>query len=121
MPNLRAIVTLGRIAHDSTVAALATAAGSAVRPRRGTTSVLRALRSYHCSRYNTNTGVLTPKMFPRACALFWTAARANASARHAGDASRSQAITSSAFLSGGKHRIEHLGDHAIVDHPAPCA
>ena len=46
--------------------------------------------SYHCSRYNTSTGVLTPDMF----------AGVFAQARDYLDA-RSQAITSSALLSGG--------------------
>ena len=65
MPKLRAIVTLGRIAHDSVLAALdqrAQAAPSAT-ARRTTIGKLRLFSSYHCSRYNTNTGVLTPEMF----------------------------------------------------------
>jgi uracil-DNA glycosylase family 4 len=65
MPNLRAVVTLGRIAHESTLAALGQA--RALAPfRHGATCELGALRvfaSYHCSRYNTNTGVLTAEMF----------------------------------------------------------
>jgi uracil-DNA glycosylase family 4 len=65
MANLRAIVTLGRIAHESTIAALnhrraAAPFGHGVSHEIGT---LRVLASYHCSRYNTNTGVLTPAMF----------------------------------------------------------
>jgi uracil-DNA glycosylase len=65
MPKLRAIVLLGRIAHESTVKALglrntaAPFAHGAVH-RAGNISLYD---SYHCSRYNTNTGVLTPKMF----------------------------------------------------------
>jgi hypothetical protein len=47
--------------------------------------------SYHCSRYNTNTGVLTPEMFREVFA----AVRAYLD-------EASQARTSSAFLSGGK-------------------
>jgi uracil-DNA glycosylase family 4 len=65
MPKLRAVVTLGRIAHDSTVAALKQRR-SAVPFVHGSSHDLGALRlfvSYHCSRYNTNTGVLTPEMF----------------------------------------------------------
>ncbi|WP_439575324.1 uracil-DNA glycosylase [Phreatobacter sp.] len=65
LPQLSAIVTLGRIGHDSTVRALGE------RPSRlpfshGGVQVLGRLTlfsSYHCSRYNTNTGVLTPTMF----------------------------------------------------------
>ena len=64
-PNLRAIVTLGAIAHQSTVRALggrlsAHPFGHAARTHLGGLDVLS---SYHCSRYNTNTGVLTEKMF----------------------------------------------------------
>jgi len=65
MPKLHAIVALGRIAHDSMVAALG------ARPKdapfgHGAAHTLGRLRlydSYHCSRYNTNTGVLSPAMF----------------------------------------------------------
>jgi uracil-DNA glycosylase family 4 len=65
MASLRAIVTLGRIAHESTIAALnhrraAAPFGHGVSHEIGK---LRVLASYHCSRYNTNTGVLTPEMF----------------------------------------------------------
>ena len=66
LPRLTAIVALGRIAHDSTVTALGLkksafpfghGAAHAIRPG------LTLFDSYHCSRYNTNTGVLTPAMF----------------------------------------------------------
>jgi uracil-DNA glycosylase family 4 len=65
MQNLRAIVTLGRISHDSTIAALnhrraLAPFGHGAAHDIGT---LRVFASYHCSRYNTNTRVLTPKMF----------------------------------------------------------
>jgi uracil-DNA glycosylase family 4 len=65
MRKLRAIVTLGRISHDSTLAAL-DQRRSAAPFGHGTSHDLGKLRifvSYHCSRYNTNTGVLTPEMF----------------------------------------------------------
>jgi len=65
MPNLRAIVALGRIAHDSVIAALG-AKRSRMPFGHGCAEAFGALTmfdSYHCSRYNTNTGVLTPKMF----------------------------------------------------------
>src|SRR6266508_2013797 len=65
MQNLRAIVTLGRISHESTVAAL-DHRRSAAPFGHGTSHDIGRLRifvSYHCSRYNTSTGVLTPKMF----------------------------------------------------------
>lgn len=65
MPRLKAIVTLGKIAHDSTLAALG-ARASSLRFTHGATGEVGGLHvfaSYHCSRYNTNTGVLTPAMF----------------------------------------------------------
>lgn len=65
MPNLKAILSLGAIAHDSVCAALE------VRKKNfgfahgacHTTGDLALVSSYHCSRYNTNTGVLTARMF----------------------------------------------------------
>jgi uracil-DNA glycosylase family 4 len=65
MPKLRAIVALGRIAHDSVLKPLQLKGSQAP---FGHGAVHQAGRhrlydSYHCSRYNTNTGVLTPKMF----------------------------------------------------------
>jgi uracil-DNA glycosylase family 4 len=65
MPRLLSIVTLGRVAHDSTVKALSLR-GAAAPFAHGAIHQAGALKlydSYHCSRYNTNTGVLTPKMF----------------------------------------------------------
>jgi uracil-DNA glycosylase family 4 len=66
MPNLRALLCLGRISHDSAVKALGLKGkdapfghGAVHRPPSG----LTLYDSYHCSRYNTNTGVLTTKMF----------------------------------------------------------
>ncbi len=73
MSNLRAIVALGRIAHDSVVTAFG-AKKSATPFKHGGKNMLGPLAlfsSYHCSRYNTNTGVLTPEMFrdiSQACA-----------------------------------------------------
>jgi uracil-DNA glycosylase family 4 len=65
MPQLRAIVSLGRIAHDSTLAALGLkrAAAPFGHGRTVRTDTIALFSSYHCSRYNTNTGVLTPEMF----------------------------------------------------------
>jgi uracil-DNA glycosylase family 4 len=65
MPRLAAIVLLGRIAHDGTVAALGRRL-AAVPFGHGAQHAVDGLTlfdSYHCSRYNTNTGVLTPDMF----------------------------------------------------------
>ena len=65
MPRLRAIVALGRISHDSTVRSLGQRL-AAVPFAHGANHQIGALKlfdSYHCSRYNTNTGVLTTTMF----------------------------------------------------------
>ena len=86
-PDLRAIVALGRIAHKSIVVPSAEAGGfpfahgaehilaatlsaeAAVirsKPSARTQASARTIvlfDSYHCSRYNTNTGVLTQEMF----------------------------------------------------------
>lgn len=64
-PRLSVIVTLGTIAHQSTVKALG-ARLSAYPFKHGATYKLGNISlfpSYHCSRYNTNTGVLTTEMF----------------------------------------------------------
>jgi uracil-DNA glycosylase family 4 len=65
MPQLRAIVALGRIAHDSVVAALGQRLKAAPFGHGAAHAIgpLRLFDSYHCSRYNTNTGVLTTEMF----------------------------------------------------------
>jgi uracil-DNA glycosylase family 4 len=65
MPNLRAVVSLGRIAHDAAIVALGGkragfSFGHGCRHMLGDVALFN---SYHCSRYNTNTGVLTPQMF----------------------------------------------------------
>jgi uracil-DNA glycosylase family 4 len=65
LPRLQVLITLGRIAHDATLATLR-AKRSAYTFGHGARHALGALaiiNSYHCSRYNTNTGVLTPDMF----------------------------------------------------------
>ena len=67
MPRLKIMVALGRIAHESTLRALKLKlamfpfAHGARRPV--TPAGLSLFDSYHCSRYNTNTGVLTEAMF----------------------------------------------------------
>jgi uracil-DNA glycosylase family 4 len=65
MKNLRAILALGRIAHDSTLAALAVKKSTAPfgHGAKHKLDKVTLFSSYHCSRYNTNTGVLTPEMF----------------------------------------------------------
>jgi uracil-DNA glycosylase len=65
MPNLRAVLALGRIAHDSVCDALAVSK-KACAFKHGAIyrhDSLTLVSSYHCSRYNTNTGVLTAPMF----------------------------------------------------------
>jgi uracil-DNA glycosylase family 4 len=66
LPELRVIVSLGRIAHDSTVRALGVSPAAA-RFGHGAEFVaangIVLLASYHCSRQNTNTGRLTRQMF----------------------------------------------------------
>jgi uracil-DNA glycosylase family 4 len=65
MPKLRAIVALGRIAHDTMLKVLALRAATAPFSH-GAVHLAGAIKlydSYHCSRYNTNTRVLTPEMF----------------------------------------------------------
>jgi uracil-DNA glycosylase family 4 len=65
LPHLRAILALGKIAHDSVCDALA--AKKSTHPfKHGAYYDLKPaalISSYHCSRYNTNTGVLTEAMF----------------------------------------------------------
>ena len=65
MKNLRAIVVLGRIAHETTVKALGAKRAAAPFSHGGKAEIrtLALFSSYHCSRYNTNTRVLTPDMF----------------------------------------------------------
>jgi len=65
MPHLRAVVALGRVAHETFLASQA-ARRSSYPFAHGSVHAIGALKlfdSYHCSRYNTNTGVLTPQMF----------------------------------------------------------
>jgi uracil-DNA glycosylase len=65
MPRLAAVLALGRIAHESFV--VACGARRADHPfghgRVHHVGALALFDSYHCSRYNTNTGVLTAEMF----------------------------------------------------------
>ncbi len=71
LPNLKAIITLGKISHDSTVRALGHKPsqyvfGHAAHYKLDDSEIGRPVElfsSYHCSRYNTNTGRLTTEMF----------------------------------------------------------
>jgi uracil-DNA glycosylase len=80
MPNLQAVLTLGQIAHLSVIVALALkrgkhafSHGAQFRVSRGV-EPLQVIASYHCSRYNTNTGVLTEAMFDEVLAAAKAAA-----------------------------------------------
>jgi uracil-DNA glycosylase family 4 len=78
LPQLRAILVLGKIAHDSVLRALELKLKD--HPFRHGASYragqLTVVSSYHCSRYNTNTGVLTSEMFDSAVRVARRAAMA---------------------------------------------
>lgn len=69
LPNLQAVLALGRIAHDSVVRAFDQPLSRApfAHGRRhelsGGAGLIVLFDSYHCSRYNINTGKLTEAMF----------------------------------------------------------
>lgn len=65
MPDLRAVLCLGRIAHESLLRALDVrlADHAFAHQARHDIGTLAIFDSYHCSRYNTNTRRLTPEMF----------------------------------------------------------
>ncbi|MEL6258638.1 MAG: uracil-DNA glycosylase [Pseudomonadota bacterium] len=69
LPRLKALVTLGKIAHDSTIRAFGLKLkdypfGHGVEYKVALDHRdLNLISSYHCSRYNTNTGRLTEEMF----------------------------------------------------------
>ncbi|MGE0212342.1 MAG: uracil-DNA glycosylase [Parvibaculaceae bacterium] len=65
LPSLRAILVLGRVAHEASLRALGTRASrwTFAHGARHDIGEISLFDSYHCSRYNTNTGVLTTEMF----------------------------------------------------------
>ncbi|WP_417493979.1 uracil-DNA glycosylase [Maricaulis sp.] len=69
LPRLTTILALGKIAHDNTLRALGHRLASAPFGHAAATDIaapqgpVRLFSSYHCSRYNTNTGRLTEPMF----------------------------------------------------------
>jgi uracil-DNA glycosylase family 4 len=72
LPRLRIVLTLGRIAHESALRALCLNPGKfpfTHGARHTLPAGLILFDSYHCSRYNTNTGVLTEAMFREVFAL----------------------------------------------------
>ncbi len=69
MPNLEIILTLGRLAHNATLRGIGWrpacvpfghASDQAIDLQ---SRMIRIISSYHCSRYNTQTGRLTDEMF----------------------------------------------------------
>lgn len=66
LSNLKALLALGRVAHDSVLTAFALRKRDyafAHGARHDLPSGLVLYDSFHCSRYNTNTRRLTPEMF----------------------------------------------------------
>jgi uracil-DNA glycosylase len=65
MTNVKAVLALGRIAHDAALDALGArrAAFTFGHNARHDLGSVQLFDSYHCSRYNTNTGRLTAAMF----------------------------------------------------------
>lgn len=72
LKHMKVILALGKIAHDSTVRALGAKlkdhvfGHAAVHKLKHNGHRLTLVDSYHCSRYNVNTGRLTPAMFETA-------------------------------------------------------
>jgi uracil-DNA glycosylase family 4 len=68
----KAMLALGAIAHDAALKALGEKRSS-FKFAHGASHALQCgltlVDSYHCSRYNTNTGVLTPAMFENAIGI----------------------------------------------------
>ncbi len=75
LPRLKTMILLGKISHDSTIRALGLklkdhSFGHAAKYNVNVESRrLTLLSSYHCSRYNTNTGRLTTAMFEAVFAM----------------------------------------------------
>ena len=66
LPRLRALLALGRVAHDAALSAFGerkSAHPFSHGARHELAGGLVLFDSFHCSRYNTNTGRLTPDMF----------------------------------------------------------
>jgi uracil-DNA glycosylase family 4 len=66
MKNLKTILALGVVAHAAVLSCFGmkkSATPFAHAARHKLTGGLTLMDSYHCSRYNTNTGRLTPEMF----------------------------------------------------------
>lgn len=67
LPRLEAVVVLGRIAHMAALGAFGLKLKDFPFSHGAVYTLnmhnIRLFSSYHCSRYNTNTGMLTPEMF----------------------------------------------------------
>jgi len=65
MPNLKVLLALGQIAHKAVLMALGLKQSAYTFGHGNEHQVMnfRLLNSYHCSRYNINTGALTQAMF----------------------------------------------------------
>ncbi len=73
LPNLQVILALGRIAHDTLLRTYGLRLAAHPFGHNAVHSItaeglpsVTLVDSYHCSRYNTNTGRLTPQMFTAA-------------------------------------------------------
>jgi uracil-DNA glycosylase family 4 len=65
MPRLRIMLALGRVAHDTLIVThdLRRSLYAFGHGHGHSIGAIKLFDSYHCSRYNTNTGVLTTQMF----------------------------------------------------------
>ena len=66
MPNIKAVLSLGLISHNNVLKAFGLKQSAAKFGHQATfqlSNKITLFDSYHCSRYNTNTGRLTEKMF----------------------------------------------------------
>jgi uracil-DNA glycosylase family 4 len=66
LPRLRTVLALGKIAHDAVLRTFGKKLSTAKFThggRHALTDDIVLIDSYHCSRYNTNTGRLTEEMF----------------------------------------------------------
>jgi uracil-DNA glycosylase family 4 len=65
MPNLKVIICLGRVSHEASLKALGAklSSHSFGHGTKHSLGQITVFDSYHCSRYNTNTGRLNAEMF----------------------------------------------------------
>ncbi len=86
VPHGGAVLALGRIAHEAALRALGARPREFLFAHAAKHAVARSVTlfdSYHCSRYNTNTGRLTPSMFHAVFdAIIEYLGRARPSGRH---------------------------------------